>query len=555
MITGSLIVIVTLTVALEAILMRMRPLDHYLLVILVLAAVALSLPLLLWNRRLRSGNRVFVSALPLIPLIPFIKWHAASWFPSDLRVWISLVADSRLAIFALGATIALALFHLTIFYFDRTDITNMRYGSFVVFSSLVGALAIAASELHLAISLIVVLCTFVLVILHFPPVFEDNLYIELSPWFRRHSLLVDARKKERAAGTQSPILSSVPADFVLTTVIVAFCLAWQCDLMIFLALLCVVLLIAISILAVRTKRPAALVLGLGSLILVVVCISALYRNMVSNTVDFSLLFGLLGFAGSMSIYLARKFILTIGENARKDQELEEARNLQLSMLPQEIPSVPYVDISWYMETATEVGGDYYDYSLGEDGTLTVTLGDATGHGMQAGTIVTATKSLFLNLSASASIVETFTAISRSLKGMNLQRSAMAMNMVKIRDRTMQVSSAGNPPILLYRARTQAVEEILLEGMPLGYSTRAQYKQQEFDLEKGDTILLMSDGLPERLNETQEYFGYPRSKALFAEVAEHAPDEICQHLAQGGENWASGRPQDDDVTFVVLKVKA
>ena len=50
------------------------------------------------------------------------------------------------------------------------------------------------------------------------------------------------------------------------------------------------------------------------------------------------------------------------------------------------------------------------------------------------------------------------------------------------------------------------------------------------------------------------FGYPQTQALFEEVADQAPQAICEHLAQGGDAWAEGRPQDDDVTFVALKVK-
>ena len=65
---------------------------------------------------------------------------------------------------------------------------------------------------------------------------------------------------------------------------------------------------------------------------------------------------------------------------------------------------------------------------------------------------------------------------------------------------------------------------------------------------------MSDGLPERLNNQDEELGYPRTQQLFLEAAERTPEEICQHLAQGGDEWADGRPQDDDVPFVVLKVK-
>ena len=82
------------------------------------------------------------------------------------------------------------------------------------------------------------------------------------------------------------------------------------------------------------------------------------------------------------------------ENARKSNELEEARRLQLSLLPEKLPELPNLEIAVYMNTATEVGGDYYDFNISADGTLNIALGDATGHGMQAGTVVTLMKGLF-----------------------------------------------------------------------------------------------------------------------------------------------------------------
>jgi serine phosphatase RsbU (regulator of sigma subunit) len=264
--------------------------------------------------------------------------------------------------------------------------------------------------------------------------------------------------------------------------------------------------------------------------------------------------GLVILAISMSLFLARTYARVKAENARKTQELEQARQLQLSMLPSDKPSTPLLDISWYMETATEVGGDYYDYSLADDGSITITLGDATGHGLQAGTVVTAAKSLFQSLADQPSIVDSFRVMSRSLKGMNLPRLGMAMTICKITDHKLLISSAGIPPALLYRDNTKEIEEIEIGGMPLGYSTSFQYQQEEYVLNPGDTLVLMSDGLPERLNSQDEELGYPKTQQLFAEAAEMAPDAICAHLAAGGDEWAKGREQEDDVTFVVMKMK-
>ncbi|MDD1750542.1 MAG: hypothetical protein LUO89_11790, partial [Methanothrix sp.] len=91
------------------------------------------------------------------------------------------------------------------------------------------------------------------------------------------------------------------------------------------------------------------------------------------------------------------------DNARKTRELDDARQVQLSMLPKEIPRLPQLDIAVKMETATEVGGDYYDFHLADDGTLTVALGDATGHGTKAGTMVSITKGLFHELAGLESL--------------------------------------------------------------------------------------------------------------------------------------------------------
>ncbi len=238
---------------------------------------------------------------------------------------------------------------------------------------------------------------------------------------------------------------------------------------------------------------------------------------------------------------------------RMQLELEEARQLQLSMLPTDRPDFAHAEIAWYMKTATEVGGDYYDYALSDDGALTLALGDATGHGMQAGTVVTATKSLFKNLANRPIITDIFHAMSHSLKGMNLPRLTMAMVMLKISDYKLQISSAGIPPALLFRADTKEIEEIEIAGMPLGQSIIFQYEQRAYDLCAGDIIVLMSDGLPERLDLEDQQLGYDRSAELFEQCIGKSPEEICQYLAQGGDEWANGRPADDDITFVVLKI--
>ena len=242
------------------------------------------------------------------------------------------------------------------------------------------------------------------------------------------------------------------------------------------------------------------------------------------------------------------------ENERKTKELEEARQLQLSMLPKELPELPNLDIAVYMKTATEVGGDYYDFHVGIDGTLTVGVGDATGHGMRAGTMVTSTKNLFSCYAENDDIINTFHEMTRCIKNMHLENLSMCMTMLKIDSNHLRMSSAGMPPVYIYRDKTSSVEEYLFEGMPLGTMKKFPYEVRETSLSKGDTILLMSDGFPELVNEEKEMLGYKRAKHIFEEISTETPENIILKLKDTGSSWVKDKDPDDDVTFVVIKVK-
>ncbi len=242
------------------------------------------------------------------------------------------------------------------------------------------------------------------------------------------------------------------------------------------------------------------------------------------------------------------------ENERRAKELEEARQLQLSMLPRKLPKIPNLEIAAYMKPATEVGGDYYDFHTGKDGILTVAVGDATGHGLKAGTVVTATKGLFNNLADAPDIPNIFRQISGSLKAMNLRGLFMAMTILKIKDNRFSIASAGMPSTLVYRAATDEVEEINLRAVPLGSLASFKYQEQEFALSDDDCIIIMSDGFPEMFNQSGEILGFDKASAVLPKIADQTPQEIIDYLVKLAENWANGRPQDDDVTFVVLKFK-
>ena len=91
-------------------------------------------------------------------------------------------------------------------------------------------------------------------------------------------------------------------------------------------------------------------------------------------------------------------------------------------------------------------------------------------------------------------------------------------------------------------------------MPLGAMKNFPYALHQAALEQGDTLLLMTDGLPEQKNAAEEMLDYDRVQKAFGEVASRTPDEIIAHLAKAGETWMCDAVQDDDITLMVVRMK-
>ncbi|MBD3386893.1 SpoIIE family protein phosphatase [candidate division KSB1 bacterium] len=243
------------------------------------------------------------------------------------------------------------------------------------------------------------------------------------------------------------------------------------------------------------------------------------------------------------------------ENARKTHELEEARALQLSMLPKQLPQVSHLDIAVHMQTATEVGGDYYDFRIDDHGHLTVVVGDATGHGLNAGMMVSVIKSLFIADVFNGDHRSFLKKCSHTIRQLQLGNLYMAMTLVKIINNELIVSAAGMPPAYVYRAKSKNIEEVLIKGMPLGAVANYDYQDRRITLQDGDTILLLTDGLPEMSNEHKQMFDYHRVEDVFKHSADKPAQQVIDRLVEAGRQWRPHANPNDDVTFVVIKIKA
>jgi serine phosphatase RsbU (regulator of sigma subunit) len=241
------------------------------------------------------------------------------------------------------------------------------------------------------------------------------------------------------------------------------------------------------------------------------------------------------------------------EHQRKTQELEEARLLQLSMLPTKLPDIPGWELSVFMSTASEVGGDYYDFHPQcREGLMTAVVGDATGHGLKAGTLVAVIKGLFMAESSDGDFKTFMKRCSTTIKRMHLGNLYMGLILLRLGPGRATLCSAGMPPVIHFEAAKGRSNPIHLKGLPLGAYNSRPVPCQELTMAQGDSLLLLSDGLAEAFNEEGQMFGYQRIQDIFTRAAPQGPEHVISALTQASQEWLQAAPPEDDITLMVLR---
>jgi serine phosphatase RsbU (regulator of sigma subunit)/predicted ester cyclase len=240
------------------------------------------------------------------------------------------------------------------------------------------------------------------------------------------------------------------------------------------------------------------------------------------------------------------------ERERIEQELQVARQIQQELLPEATPKLDGWQIETCYEPAREVGGDFYDFLVLEDGRLGLVVGDATGHGMPAALVMATTRGMLRAVVQSLrSPGEVLARVNEALVA-DVPSSTFVTCLYGILDpesgRLLYANAGHNLPC---RRHDSQADELRARGMPLGLMPGIEYEEKEATLEPGDITLFYSDGLVEAHNPRCEMFGFSRLRRLIAEYAEEGSlahslmDELRSFT---GEEWE----QEDDITLVTLR---
>jgi serine phosphatase RsbU (regulator of sigma subunit) len=242
------------------------------------------------------------------------------------------------------------------------------------------------------------------------------------------------------------------------------------------------------------------------------------------------------------------------ERERIEQELRIARLIQQTLLPKTLPKLSGYDIAAYYQPAREVGGDFYDSFVLEDGRLGLVVGDVTDKGIPAALVMATTRTM-LRVSAQR-LFPPGEVLKRANDALvpDIPPNMFITCLYAILDtesgRLVYANAGHDPPYLRHHGSN--VEELRARGMPLGLMPGMEYEEKEVTLQRGESVLFYSDGLVEAHDPKGEMFGFPRLQGLVG--AHHSGessliDFLLSELTDfAGENWE----QEDDITLVTLE---
>lgn len=244
------------------------------------------------------------------------------------------------------------------------------------------------------------------------------------------------------------------------------------------------------------------------------------------------------------------------EESRRD--LEIAKQIQLSLLPDKPLRAPHVEIAGVCLPATHVGGDYFDY-FENGGNLDFVVADVSGHSVGAALIMTEVRSMVRAQSRPASVAHP----AHMLRELNellyddLDRSELFITMFFCRYESatgrLKYANAGHNPGLLLRAGQQDCMELDSEGLVLGAERVVDFEERSLFLSQGDKLLFYTDGVVEAQDASGAFFGLERLCRRFAANREYAPEIIVRKLLREVRDFCAPAVMGDDAALVVLEV--
>ena len=239
-------------------------------------------------------------------------------------------------------------------------------------------------------------------------------------------------------------------------------------------------------------------------------------------------------------------------------QLEVAREIQQRLLPQVPPKIKGVDLAGRLITAERVGADYYDFLLHGKNGLSLCIADVSGNRVGGALLASAFRSFLRaeiqTVRRPANIVAALNKIIFPDLIQSEQFISLFYAQYQPKTKTLSFTNAGHNPGLLWQAKKRNPEWLFTQDSLLGIEPDFPYHQKQCKLASGDKVVLYTDGLTEALNDKNERYGSHRLLNAVEKGEGESAQEILDSLLKDFEKFMGGKPAQDDVSLIVMKVE-
>jgi sigma-B regulation protein RsbU (phosphoserine phosphatase) len=241
-------------------------------------------------------------------------------------------------------------------------------------------------------------------------------------------------------------------------------------------------------------------------------------------------------------------------------EMDTARQIQLSILPREIPAIKGLDIAARYIPMTSVAGDFYDFIPIDEKRIGILVADVSGHGMPAALISSMLKiALDGQIKCASDPASVLAGLNRALCGKFKGHFVTAAYIfVDTEKQSLRYAGAGHPPLILRDQSAAATRDFVENGLFLGFFPEATYTSVELPFKPGDWGVLYTDGILETTDLSGEEFGVGRFKDFLESNHDLSAGQFVDRFLDELSRWsdaASGREPEDDITLMAIHFHA
>ncbi len=243
------------------------------------------------------------------------------------------------------------------------------------------------------------------------------------------------------------------------------------------------------------------------------------------------------------------------EKREIEREVDIAAQIQQKLLPAEIPELESAELAVYTMPAKGVSGDYYDVFRLEKDKLGIAICDVAGKGIPAALVMVMIRSvLHLIVSPERDTAATLNWINRGITGrIDLDHFAtFAFVIYDEKSREILYSNAAHLPLLVYRQASGSLFKVDTQGLPIGIEKESRYEQKKFRIEKGDLVLLYTDGILEAMNPSGAQYGLDGLKRMVETNSRLSAKEMVAAIRDDLRRFVGTARQHDDQTLLVMK---